>query len=110
MADVFEVVTPAGVVLVGFDEEGTSCSGTDAAIERLRLLLVDSCNAQGQPLNLEGLEPVELVQCCQSDAGFAVLLPKDYMQADIEAERTSFYDGLERSTSPQQYAANEMSG
>lgn len=110
MADVFEVVTPEGVVLVGFDEEGASCSGTDAAIERLRLLVVDSCDAQGLPLSLEGLEPVELVQCCQTDAGFAVLPPKDYLQANIEVERESFYEGMERSTSAQQYAANEMSG
>ena len=111
MADVFQVVTPAGVLLVDFEEELASFGGSDKAIASLRGL-VEACNdAQGMPLSLEGLEPVELVHCCQSSEQFAVLPPLDYLAAtgDIEAERTTFFEGLARETSQQQYATNEMS-
>jgi DNA-binding response OmpR family regulator len=39
MADVFEVTTPAGVVLVDFDDEAATWSGADAAIACLRKLV-----------------------------------------------------------------------
>ncbi|MGW8422787.1 hypothetical protein [Comamonas sp. HJ-2] len=111
MADVFEVTTPAGVVLVDFDDEAATWSGADAAIACLRKLVEATDDARGLPLTMSGIEPVELVQCCQSAEQFAVLLPMDYLIAtgDIEAERSAFYEGLSRATSQQQYAANEMS-